>query len=82
MTDKLAVITAEPIGQGIVEQLKELLELAEKGALSSFAGACVYRSGSIETFYSTAPSRPLIIGAVTVLQHELCGLIAEGSLTA
>ena len=71
MKPDLRVIDAEPAGSSIVERLEEALEAAKEGRLSSVAIACVYRDGSTSNTWSALPSVPLMIGAVTRLQHEL-----------
>jgi hypothetical protein len=67
----IRVLTAEPQGEGIVELLEKLLSEAREGALSSAAIAVVDREGCTRSAWSTAPSTPLLIGAVAQLQHCL-----------
>jgi hypothetical protein len=67
----LLVIDSEPQGADIIERLKEALEEAEAGNLSSVAISCVYRDGTTQSVWSDAPSMGLLIAAVTRLQHDL-----------
>lgn len=65
------VIEAEPVGADIIVKLKEALEKAEKGELSSVAIAVVYRDGSTGSSWSVAPSLGLQIGAVSMMHWRL-----------
>lgn len=68
---KLHVLTAEPLGDGIIKLLEESLQQAREGKISSVAIAMVDRDGCSESAWSYVPSYGLLIGAVARLQHRL-----------
>lgn len=69
MTAELRVLTAEPLGEGIVELLERYLEDAKAGKLSSLAIAAVDREGCMDCGWSLAPPAGLLMGAIARLQH-------------
>lgn len=60
----LRVIDADPVGQGIVERLEQVLEWAHNDELSSVAIAVVRRDGSPDWHWSRPPNQSTLIGAV------------------
>lgn len=73
--DKLRVIDAEPMGEGIIERLEWALEMAKDGKLSSVAIAVVERDGSPDWRWSDAPNVSLLIGSIERMKHRI--LIAQ-----
>lgn len=69
--NKLRVIEAEPLGENVIERLKEALEKAEAGEVSSIAIALVYRDGSSGRSWSNAPGLSALIGATARLEAAL-----------
>jgi hypothetical protein len=67
----LRVIEAEPPGALVIERLKEALEAAEAGQISSIGIAVVNRDGSVNASWSDAPSYPMLLGAVHRLAHKI-----------
>lgn len=67
----LHVLTAEPLGEGVITLLENLLAMAREDGLSSLAVAGVNRDGTTLAEWSAAPSLPLLIGATARLQHRL-----------
>lgn len=67
----LISIDAEPAGGDVVERIEEVLAMARAGELSSIAMALVYRDGSIGHCRSRAPSRGLMLGALSRCMHKL-----------
>ncbi len=68
---ELYALTAEPLGETIIEQLELALEEARAGKLSSIAIAKVNRDGCISGSWSYAPSVALLIAATADLQFRL-----------
>lgn len=68
---EVRVIDSEPIGEDVIARLKETLEEAEAGKISSVAIAIVYRDGFTDNLWSTAPSLSTLIGAVSRLEYRL-----------
>jgi hypothetical protein len=73
----LHVLDSAPIADGVIEKLREALDEAEAGHLSSVAIAVVYRDGATGTSWSSPPSTGTLIGAVTLLQARLARLILD-----
>lgn len=71
MSDNIRVLTAEPLGEGILEHLDEVRERAERGELSSIAICCVSREGETSQCWSPAPSLGLLLGSAQVLVYRL-----------
>jgi len=69
--ENLRIITAEPVGQNVVERLEEVLERARKGEVSSVAIAYVDRDGICTTGWSKPPSMGLLVGATSALLDKL-----------
>lgn len=72
MTDaRFAVIEPEPAGASVVDTLKDVMDDAKAGTVSSVAVAIVYRDGTVGTAWSEVPSTGLLIGAAARLQWRL-----------
>lgn len=72
---EVRVLDAAPPNPGVVEALEDILARAKAGDLSSVAIAVVYRDGSTGDAWSEPASIGTLIGAVTILQHRLCGTL-------
>lgn len=68
---ELRLITAEPLGDDIVQLFEDALELAKLGEISSGAVAIVYRDGSTRSAWSKPPSIALLMGCVGHLLWRL-----------
>lgn len=68
---ELRIITAEPVGKGVISLLEELLAEARAGEISSIAVATIDREGVPTSRFSRAPSLTTLIGGVTMLQADL-----------
>jgi hypothetical protein len=72
------VIDAEPAPHpDIAERLTELCDEVAADKISSVAIAVVYRDGTTNRSWSTAPSLSLLIGAVARLQAALIRVADE-----
>lgn len=69
--EPLRLVTAEPPGREVVEQLEKALERARRGEISSIAIAFVDREGICVTGWSTPPSMGLLVGATSALLDRL-----------
>lgn len=67
----LSVIEPEPAGASVIDTLRDIIEDAEAGKVSSVAIAIAYRDGTVGTAWSEVPSMGLLIGATARLQWRL-----------
>jgi hypothetical protein len=67
----LTVIEPEPAGASVIDTLREAIDDADKGSISSVGLAIVYRDGTVGTAWSEVPSMALLIGAAARLQWRL-----------
>lgn len=68
---ELKVLSAEPVGEDVIEKLEEVLAAARENRISSVAIATVERDGTANRCWSTAPSLSLLIGSVARLEAAL-----------
>lgn len=68
---ELREITAEPLGEGMIEMLEEIMAEVREGRISSLAVAQVYRDGTTCARWSHLPSYGMMLGAVTRLLHRI-----------
>lgn len=68
---ELTVLEPEPVGEGIVETLEEVLERAKAGEVSSVAIAYVLRDGAVCSTWSAPPCFGTLLGAVHRLAHRM-----------
>lgn len=75
----LVEIHPEPVGEGVVEFLEDLLENARKGELSAIAVATLSREGCIGSGWSRIHNYPSMLGSVTRLSHKINQAMDEAS---
>jgi hypothetical protein len=68
---ELHALSAEPLGIGLIEVLEEALAQARAGQLSAVAIAKVDRGGAVSGTHSKLPSRPVMLGALAFLTHDI-----------
>jgi len=69
MTD-LVPLDPEPLGVDVIKTLEAVLEMARDGRVSSVAIAVVYRDGTSDGSWSTAPSSIRLVGAIDRLGYR------------
>jgi hypothetical protein len=67
----LRAIDAEPPGQAVIRVLKDALDRARKGELSSVAVAMVERDGSADWNWSYVPNSSTLIGSIERMKTDL-----------
>jgi hypothetical protein len=77
MTTILQLHTSEPVGDSAIRVLEYVLDQARRGDVSSASIAVVTREGCAETSWSKLNSRTAMLGAITMLQHDIIREMAE-----
>jgi hypothetical protein len=68
---ELRVLSAEPLGEDVIQLFEDALARAKRGEISSAAVGIVFRDGTTQTAWSRPPSQGLLIGCVSHLMWRL-----------
>lgn len=76
---ELSIINPEPVGESLLAMLDYVREEVLRGELSAIAIAKVNRAGEVSGQFSKIPSRPLMLGAIAFLQHDILHAESESN---
>lgn len=77
---ELHTIEPQNGAEDVIATLERALLKAKSGQVSAVGVATVYRNGNMGASWSSLPSTPMMLGAVSRLWHTLNLLLDEGTI--